>query len=141
MSIRVQHADEGIAETHEINVTPFIDIMLVLLVIFMVTAPLSTVDVPVNLPASTASEKPPAEKPIFLTLQADYRIAVGNDHVGRNDVAGALDAATNRNHDTQIFLRADKSVDYDHLMDLLNALRDAGYLKVALVGLGSGAAN
>ncbi|AUW59755.1 TonB system transport protein ExbD [Sphingobium sp. SCG-1] len=140
MGMRLQHAEEGLAETHEINVTPFIDVMLVLLVIFMVTAPLATVDVPVNLPASNAAQKPPEDKPVFLTLQADLRIAIGNDRIGREQLASVLDRATAGNRNVQIFLRADKSVEYDHLMDLLNGLRDAGYLKVALVGLGSGAA-
>jgi biopolymer transport protein ExbD len=140
MAMRMQHAEEGITETHEINVTPFIDVMLVLLVIFMVTAPLSTVDVPVNLPASNASQQLPEQQPVFLTLQADLSIAIGNDHIDRSQVGSALENATHGNHDTQIFLRADQSVDYQHLMDLLNVLRDAGYLKVALVGLGSGPA-
>jgi len=138
MGMKISHPGDELLETHEINVTPFIDVMLVLLIIFMVTAPLTTVDVPVTLPASTADQKPPEEKPVFLTLQSDLRIAVGETHVARNGVAAALVAATQGNRNTQIFLRADKSVDYDHLMDLLNALRDAGYLKVALVGVGAG---
>ncbi|MDF0542917.1 TonB system transport protein ExbD [Sphingobium sp. H39-3-25] len=137
MGMRIQHSEEGISETHEINVTPFIDVMLVLLVIFMVTAPLTTVDIPVNLPAATAKPKPPEDKPVFLTLQADLTIAVGEARVSKSRLADALNGATNGNRNAQIFLRADKTVNYDKLMDLLNALRAAGYLKVALVGLGS----
>jgi biopolymer transport protein ExbD len=135
MAIKINHAEDGLTETHEINVTPFIDVMLVLLIIFMVTAPLTTVDVPINLPVSNAPQKPPPEKPVFLTLQADYGVSLGDAPVPRAQLAPALVTATGGNRDTQIFLRADKSVDYDHLMGLLNALRNAGYLKVALVGL------
>lgn len=134
MAIHLSHSDDGLVETHDINVTPFIDVMLVLLVIFMITAPLSTVDVPVNLPVAKADQKPPEVKPVYLTLQADYGIAVGDTHIDRNAFASAIVAATSGNRDTRIFLRADKSVDYDHLMELLNELGDAGYLKIALVG-------
>jgi TonB system transport protein ExbD (group 1) len=139
MAMKLSHVEDGLTEMNDINVTPFIDVMLVLLIIFMVTAPLTTVDVPVNLPVSTASEKPPEQKPVFLTLQADLAVAVANTPVARDGLVAALTAATNGNRETQIFLRADKSVDYDHLMGLLNVLRDAGYLKVALVGIGTGA--
>jgi len=134
--MKISHAEDGLPENHEINVTPFIDVMLVLLIIFMVTAPLTTVDVPINLPVSTAQPQPPAEdKPVYLTLQSNLSISVGNDLVGRDPVAAALTRATKGNRESQIFLRADKSVNYDKLMDLLNVLRNAGYLKVALVGL------
>ena len=120
---------------HEINVTPFIDVMLVLLIIFMVAAPLATVDIGVNLPASTAPEQPRPEKPVFLTIQPDLAIAVGETAVPRESLPGALDAATNSRKDETIFVRADKSVSYGELMAVMNVLRDAGYLKLALVGL------
>jgi biopolymer transport protein ExbD len=135
MGMKLDHSQDGLAETHEINVTPFIDVMLVLLIIFMVTAPLTTVDVPVKLPVSNAEQKPPPEKPVYVTLQSDLSIAVGETHVGKEAVPAALAAATKGNRDSQVFLRADETVDYDHLMGLLNVLRAAGYLKVALVGL------
>ena len=140
MGMKLTHAEDGLPETHEINVTPFIDVMLVLLIIFMVTAPLTTVDIPVNLPTSNANQTPPERKPVFLTLQSDLAVAVGETHVQRSGLAAALASATGGNRDTQIFLRADRNVKYDHLMDLLNVLRDAGYLKVALVGVGAGSA-
>ena len=135
MAIRLHHGDEGLAETHEINVTPFIDVMLVLLVIFMMTAPLATVDVPVKLPASTAVQQPP-ENPVYVTLQADHGVAVGDRVIERAQLAPRLIAVTGGDRERQIFLRADKSVDFDHLMGLLNVLRGAGSLKVALVGVG-----
>ncbi|QOZ12075.1 TonB system transport protein ExbD [Bradyrhizobium sp. CCBAU 51765] len=121
--------------THEINVTPFIDVMLVLLIIFMVAAPLATVDIGVDLPATAAEPAPRPDKPVFVTVKPDLSIVVGEDIVGRDALSGALDAATKGRKDERIYLRADKAVSYGDLMEVMNTLRNAGYLKVALVGL------
>jgi len=110
-------------------------VMLVLLIIFMVAAPLSTVDVGVELPVSTAKPQPRPDKPIFLTLKSDLSLALGNEPVARPDLARALDAVTHMDRQQRLFLRADKTVPYGEVMLLMNALRSAGYLKVALVGL------
>ena len=120
---------------HEINVTPFIDVMLVLLIIFMVAAPLATVDIGVNLPASTAPEQPRPDKPVFVTVKPDQTIAVGETIVSREALPSALDTVTNNHRDETIFLRGDKALSYGELMEVMNTLRDAGYLKLALVGL------
>jgi biopolymer transport protein ExbD len=128
-------AGDDLEENHEINVTPFIDVMLVLLIIFMVAAPLATVDVNVDLPGSTAAVAPRPDKPVFLTLKTDLSLAVGNDTLAREAFATALDGRTGGNKDTRIFLRADKAVGYGDLMEVMNLLRSAGYLKIALVGL------
>jgi biopolymer transport protein ExbD/biopolymer transport protein TolR len=120
---------------HEINVTPFIDVMLVLLIIFMVAAPLATVDIGVNLPASTAPEQPRPDKPIFVTIKPDQTVAVGETIVAHDALPAALDTATNNHRDETIFVRADKSLSYGELMEVMNIMRDAGYLKLALVGL------
>ena len=130
--------EEELAEAHEINVTPFIDVMLVLLVIFMVAAPLATVDVRVELPASTAPAQPRPDKPAFLTVAADLRLALGDAPVPREGLGAALDALTGRDRAQPVFLRADKGVPYGEVMAVLNLLRGAGYLKVALVGLDAG---
>jgi len=127
--------EDDASELHEINVTPFIDVMLVLLIIFMVAAPLSTVDVGVDLPVSTAKPQPRPDKPLFLTIKSDLSLAVGNETVTRADLTRALDGATHLDREQRLFLRADKAVPYGELMQLMNLLRAAGYLKVALVGL------
>ncbi|MDX2201943.1 MAG: TonB system transport protein ExbD [Hyphomicrobiaceae bacterium] len=130
-----QGDDDELGETHEINVTPFIDVMLVLLIIFMVAAPLSTVDIPVDLPVSTAKLAPRPDKPLFLTIKADLSLAVGNDAVPPGAIGSALDAITSANRETRVFVRADKVVPYGEVMKAMNLLRAAGYLKIALVGL------
>lgn len=129
---------DDLAEAHEINVTPLIDVMLVLLIVFMVAAPLATVDLPVDLPAATAAPQPRPDKPIFLTVKADGTLALGDAPVTRSDLGAALDGASGRDREERIFLRADRSVAYGDVMEVMNALRDAGYLKVALVGLDGG---
>jgi biopolymer transport protein ExbD len=135
MAIRLGHDGDDFAETHEINVTPFIDVILVLLIIFMIAAPLATVDVPVDLPSTTAQRQERPDKPIYLTVKADRTLAIGEDPVSREALAQALDAAAKGNREERIFLRADRSVSYGDLMQVMNELRTAGYLKVALVGL------
>ena len=135
MAMRVHPGDDDLEEAHEINVTPFIDVMLVLLIIFMVAAPLATVDVAVDLPVSTAEPQPREAKPIFLTLKADHTLALGEDTVAEDALNAALDAASGNDKEQRIFVRADQQVDYGSLMGLMNRLRAAGYLKVALVGL------
>ena len=135
MPARLDNGDDDGGELHEINVTPFIDVMLVLLIIFMVAAPLSTVDVAVDLPVSTAKPQPRPEQPLFLTIKADLSLALGNNPIPAGQLGSALDAATSADRDKRIFLRADKSVPYGELTRVMNLLRATGYLKVALVGL------
>jgi biopolymer transport protein ExbD len=135
VSVRLDHGELDLAEAHEINVTPFIDVILVLLIIFMIAAPLATVDIAVDLPASTAERQPRPDKPLFLTLKSDLSLAIGDHVVARDNLGPALDVATDGDKTQRIFLRADKAVAYGELMGVMNALRSAGYLKVGLVGL------
>ena len=134
MAMRLNENLDDNGEMHEINVTPFIDVMLVLLIIFMVAAPLATVDVKVNLPASSSQPQPRPEKPIYLSVKADNSLFVGNDPVTEETMIVQLDAATEGKKDTTIFFRADKTVDYATMMKVMDSLRQAGYLKIGLVG-------
>lgn len=129
--------DDNDGELSEINVTPFIDVILVLLIVFMVAAPLSTVDVPVNLPGSSAPLSDRPEVPLWLTLTVEQSLLLNDTPIQHNALGAALDAQTGGKRDTPIFLRADRKVDYGALMLVLDRLRNAGYLKVALVGLES----
>ena len=136
MGMNLDNRDhDDIAEVSEINVTPFIDVMLVLLIIFMVAAPLSTVDVLVDLPAASVTPQPRPEKPVFLTVKADLTLRLGEAAVHRDGLATSLGEATGGKKDTRIFLRADTTVPYGELMKVMEQLRLAGFLKVALVAL------
>ncbi|HXQ82869.1 MAG TPA: TonB system transport protein ExbD [Xanthobacteraceae bacterium] len=135
MAIRLDHGTDELNEVHDINVVPFIDVMLVLLIIFMVAAPLATVDIAVNLPSSTAPQQQRPPKPVYLTLKADGSLALGDDPISRDALADVLAGATGGNKDERIFLRGDRAVPYGDVMALMNDLRGAGYLKIALVGL------
>jgi biopolymer transport protein ExbD len=127
--------EEEFAEAHEINVTPFIDVMLVLLVIFMVAAPLATVDLPVDLPTSTATPQKKPDKPTYVSIKSDLALAIGETPVKRVDIVRTLDAMADAGKDKFIFLRADRAVAYGELMDVLEMLRAGGYSKIKLVAL------
>jgi biopolymer transport protein ExbD len=135
MSVRLDHGEDALTEVHEINVTPFIDVMLVLLIIFMVAAPLATVDIQVNLPAATAEPQPRPDKPLYITLRSDLSVSVGNEPISRDQLGVALEAETKGDKDARIFLRADKGVPYGEVIEIMNLLRGSGFLKIALVGL------
>ncbi|HEY0235104.1 MAG TPA: TonB system transport protein ExbD [Afipia sp.] len=127
--------NDDFGETHEINVTPFIDVILVLLIIFMVAAPLSTVDLPIDLPSSTAAPQKKPDKPTYVTIKSDLAVAIGENPVKRVDLVRTLDAQADGAKDRRIFLRADRAVPYGDMMDVLEILRLGGYMKVALVAL------
>jgi biopolymer transport protein ExbD len=127
--------DDDFAENHEINVTPFIDVILVLLIIFMVAAPLSTVDLPVELPSSTATPQKKPDKPTYVSIKSDLAVAIGETMVKRVDLVHSLDAMSDANRDRFIFLRADRAVPYGEMMDVLEILRAGGYTKIKLVAL------
>ncbi|WP_349434166.1 TonB system transport protein ExbD [Pararhizobium sp. A13] len=135
MASKISEGGGDLEENSEINVTPFIDVMLVLLIIFMVAAPLATVDMKVDLPQSAAQPTKRDDKPVFVTLKADLSLALGNEETGRDNFVGELDRITEGNTQTRILLRADKTVDYGELMAVMNLIQRAGYTKIGLVGL------
>ncbi|WP_162784658.1 TonB system transport protein ExbD [Paracoccus suum] len=133
--------DEDVPELSEINVTPFIDVMLVLLIIFMVAAPLATVDVNVDLPASNAASAPRPDAPVYVTVQPDLSLLVGDRPVAAEALGPALAEVTGGDPEARIFLRADRTVEYGALMAVMNSLRDSGHPRIALVGLEAAASN
>ena len=137
MFLNSNNDELDLAESHEINVTPFIDVMLVLLIIFMVAAPLATVDLPVDLPTSTATTHADKAQPVYVTLQKNLSISVGDQLIQSDNLGAVLSQATQNDVNQRLFLRADRQVAYGELMALMDRLRTAGYLKVALVGLES----
>ena len=123
--------EEEFAEAHEINVTPFIDVMLVLLIIFMVAAPLSTVD----LPSSTAVPEKKPDKPICVSIKPDLSLVIGETPVKRSELVSRLDGTDGAGKDRFVFIRADRAVPYGEMMDVLEILRAGGYAKIKLVAL------
>lgn len=123
---------DDLPDIHAINVTPFIDVMLVLLIVFMIAAPLSRVDTPVDLPRSNAAPNPAPDKPIILTLKADHRLLLNHQPLRLEDLVSAL---ANSPKDRRLLLEADKTVAYGVLVEVMNLLHTAGYDKIGLVGL------
>ena len=113
--------DADFQEISDINVTPFIDVMLVLLIIFMVAAPLSTVDVSVDLPVSNAEAQPRPDRTIFLTLKRDLSLALGDDAIASDALQSVLDRETRGDRNRRIYLRADRVVAYGELMKVIHA--------------------
>jgi biopolymer transport protein TolR len=116
-----------------INVTPMVDVMLVLLIVFMVTAPLLTVGVPVNLPKVEASSLDAQREPLEISINAENEIFLGDDVIQFQDLITKVKAIAGNNSDIRIFLRADSALDYGEVMKVLGALNTSGFLKIALV--------
>lgn len=127
--------DGDFGESHEINVTPFIDVILVLLIIFMVAAPLSTVDLPVDLPKSTAVPPVNPIKPIYVTIKSDLAVAVQENPARRVDLVNTLDAIGDGSKDRPIALRVDRAVPFGEFFDVLEILRNGGYSKLKVQAL------
>ena len=117
----------------DINVTPFVDVMLVLLIVFMVAAPLMTVGVPVDLPQSKAPEMKQQTKPVAVFVDKDKRIYVGETETNLLGLAQAIDAVTQGDKEERVHIRADRVVEYDIVMEVMSAVSSAGYAKIGLI--------
>src|SRR6201985_392906 len=117
----------------EINVTPFVDVMLVLLIVFMVTAPLLTVGVPVDLPKTKAQALSQDREPLSITVKRDGQIYLQNTPIAEEGLVAKLTAISQNGYDQRIFVRGDKSVDYGRVMEVMGLLSSAGFTHIALV--------
>ena len=135
VSLSEADGDDDLGESSDINVTPFIDVILVLLIIFMVAAPLSTVDLPVDLPTSSATPQKKPDKPTYVSIKSDLTLAIGENPVKRAELIGSLDGMSEMSKDKYVFLRADRAVPYGELMGVMEILRAGGYSRVKLVAL------
>ena len=117
----------------EINVTPFVDVMLVLLIVFMVTAPLLTVGIPVDLPKVKAKALTDQKDPLEITVKIDGSVYLGESLIKVENLVAKLDLITDRNTDTRIYVRGDRIVAYGRIMEIMGKINSAGYVKVALV--------
>ena len=117
----------------EINVTPFVDVMLVLLIVFMVTAPLLTVGIPVDLPKVKASALTDQKDPIEITVKLDGTVYLGESEVDVENLIPRLNAITDQNTEARIYVRGDRVVAYGRVMEIMSIINSSGYIKVALV--------
>ncbi len=117
----------------EINVTPFVDVMLVLLIVFMVTAPMLTAGVSVNLPDSSANSLPDEKEPLALTINSKGEVFIQNTQISLNDLTSKVLVITKNRTDTRIYVRGDRSLEYGKIMEVMGLLSRAGFTKVALV--------
>jgi biopolymer transport protein TolR len=123
----------GAAAISEINVTPLVDVMLVLLIVFMVAAPLMTAGVPIELPKTEAKQMNTSTEPLTITVQADRKLFLQETEIALADLAAKLQALAKNGNDEQLFVRADTSVSYGAVMEVMGLLNGAGYKKIGLV--------
>lgn len=135
MGFKVASQQDELAVNHEINITPFVDVMLVLLIIVMVAAPLATVNIPVDLPTSSAALAPQPKAPFYLTVSTDLALTLGEENTVTLEQLPQALAQALPDKEQRIYLRADKALDYQSLMKVMNALVAEGYAQIALVGL------
>ncbi|MEQ8440380.1 MAG: ExbD/TolR family protein [Alphaproteobacteria bacterium] len=117
----------------EINVTPFVDVMLVLLIVFMVTAPLLSVGVPVDLPRTEAATLNDSDDPVVITVNRDGDVFIDQDPVGEGQLVPLLIATHGANPDLRIFVRGDENIVYGRVMEVMGQISAAGFQKVALL--------
>ena len=121
------------APMHEINVTPFVDVMLVLLIIFMVTAPMLTSGVPIELPETKGQQLQTNKEPVTISVDKSGKLFIGDTEVGLNNISDVLKTRAKNGTDEQIFIRGDKGIDYGTVMRVMGRVKAAGFTKVSLV--------
>jgi biopolymer transport protein TolR len=133
MAATLQSRDHRRRPMAEINVTPFVDVMLVLLIVFMVTAPLLTVGVPVDLPKTKAQPLGQDREPLSVSVRKDGNIYLQNTPIEEGALVARLEAISKNGYDQRIFVRGDKSVDYGRVMEVMGLLNAAGFTHIGLV--------
>lgn len=119
----------------EINVTPFVDVMLVLLIIFMVAAPLLTVGVPIDLPETQAKSLQPETQPITISVNQEGKVYIQESEIAVDDILAQLEAIAQNGYEERIYVRGDRSADYGTVMKIMARISSAGYKKIGLVTL------
>jgi biopolymer transport protein ExbD len=137
LSPSAEAGDDRYQPLAEINVTPMVDVMLVLLIIFMVTAPLLTVGVPLDLPKTTAAELVQPKEPIVLSLDREGDTFIGNEPVAAADLKDRLAQLAAEDPERVIYVRGDRTISYAQLMDALGLVNTAGFTKVSLLAEGA----
>jgi biopolymer transport protein ExbD len=122
----------------EINVTPMVDVMLVLLVIFMVTAPLLSVGVPLDLPKSRAAQLNEPKQPVIISLNREGEVFIGDERIGADDLEPRLATLAAEDPSRMVYVRSDKTNTYEQLMDMLGRVNHAGFSKVSLIAEAAG---
>ena len=125
--------EDRYAPLAEINVTPMVDVMLVLLVIFMITAPLLSVGVPLDLPKSRAAQLNEPKKPVIISLNREGEVFIGDERIGAEDIEGRLTALAGEDPSRIVYVRSDRTNTYERLMDMLGIVNHAGFSKVSLI--------
>ncbi|MFZ2871130.1 protein TolR [Zavarzinia sp.] len=125
----------GRAPMGDINVTPMVDVMLVLLIVFMVAAPLMTVGVPVDLPTTQADSLPQDDKPVIVSVDGEGRLFIGDNEVTKDTLVAQLQASAKQGPETRIYVRGDQAINYGKVMETMGLIKSAGFTKVALIAL------
>ncbi len=125
----------GRAPMGDINVTPMVDVMLVLLIVFMVAAPLMTVGVPVDLPTTQADSLPQDDKPVIVSVDGEGRLFIGDSEVTKDTLVAQLQASAKLGPETRIYVRGDQAINYGKVMETMGLIKSAGFTKVALIAL------
>jgi biopolymer transport protein ExbD len=131
--MQLSETDDDLVENHDINVTPFIDVMLVLLIIFMVVAPLATVSVPIELPASNSEQTEVKTEPVIVNITKDGQYYVGKSEVTFSALPNLIKEKLAESEQESVYIQADKKIQYQELMNVMNVIREQGITQIGLM--------